>query len=475
MVKNSVMRAIIMLSVVFLLLSQSAFSQRGGEGGLIIESISYNTHGIVKDGEGLKIYATNQKVDFRHVLLNKNGKPTKEELPFFEVKNFDVYCLRHCLIYLPPLIEKGNRIQSTPYHRLEFIVDKDTMKIDFIGILQWNADGFYERLGHINFKAGYYKSYRKNATLSKEKRKTTTNYYWQDIVYALESGINVETDEILYKNELLYYRPPIKKNQVTNTETDSVTRLSLTTINKDSVALTVNGWVTANGNCPTTMMLCFQEKRYDVWTDFYAYWIIYNCDSTCIYKDNEVLKFNIYDLKLPYRQLPFPVGEYRFFIKDCNGNPYYSESFLIQEKDPGKIKYEELNVGGAPNSYHLKDSTTFIEARALPITHGEEQTYHFIYYHLDESADTLRAIGEIGLDEWYYAEFKYRLPRNNVVLNRKNYTGKIKIAFNTVVLKQNQKYTKTDLYILEYVNGKLVGEVKILEDVDLKTEKQIQR
>ncbi|MCB9235551.1 MAG: hypothetical protein H6581_28100 [Bacteroidia bacterium] len=189
--------------ILFLLVAMPGMqAQRGGDGGMLILNILYQGERLKMISEELQTEDRLHMFTWRHYLLNSKGKQKGKAQPWIKVKNYDVFGPPPHLFYLQPHIRKR---KSTPNHRLILSDGKETMTIDFMGIIQWNPVGIYEKMNEIIFKPGHYILYR---NLPPQIPAGEPGWILRkQLSEAREAGINQPTDEVLIKWGQLVVKP----------------------------------------------------------------------------------------------------------------------------------------------------------------------------------------------------------------------------------------------------------------------------
>jgi hypothetical protein len=139
--------------VLLTVMTNSVMAQPGGGGGLQVMKI-YDADGVMisKSDTGLRIR--------QYILSGKNNRVKREIMPDGMNSRFNYANKVYTHIFLPPYILQKNQRKAAPNQRVQLLYNNDTMTIDFIGIIGENPAGNTDHMERINFKPGYFKSYR---------------------------------------------------------------------------------------------------------------------------------------------------------------------------------------------------------------------------------------------------------------------------------------------------------------------------
>ncbi len=373
-------KSIFTLIIINIFLFEYNIAQPGGGGGLVVNSL-YN-----QELESIKNKGIN--IDIQNFILDKNQIIQERDIRYSAPYNYNTEDYQ-VVLYPYESDDYSNYPASESDQRLIIFYKKDTMIVDFRGVIGENGAGHVDYMDSLVFKRGHY-TFQRNKT---DKHRYYYDFY-NDYGQYLSNGLTPYTIDTLMKIGLVQYNESIDFSFFNNENLPSVyhyykaNSLFLLEKKTDEALEQLNISIQKNNgkrDCKTLYLLQQiyatiedYEKSIDVITE------AMNCKKK--YWENESLEKN-YRLRA---SLYTKIGDYENALKDYDRMVNRSVNKLNANITRAQFKADVLNdYNGAIDD--LKKDIEDIPSRHLsdrPIGTSEYKITYFvlgnIYYQNDD-------------------------------------------------------------------------------------------
>lgn len=450
------------------------------DGGLIIREVYVGSQLFMpQDNVWINKSHSSSKEDSNlsvtHFTLNKKGKESKKPLDAADLADYDLAKTPNFpfAIYLPPYVGKRTILN----HRLVFIYNKDTMVVDILNIPERSCSDPF-RLDAIHFKPGKY-VYNYNGQEQLAPKDADENRW---LNYYRHKGITPESEPYLVKYGYLKYMA-MKPKDITSAWKYVNPEVTVEQLSPFDIFIKIRGNYLGQVAPAHTEELVvnpyyqIEHFRHDMWEIIpYGIGLDYEKDSLNIaskFYQQRIFQLTSQD-KLSTSG--FKPGKYRVKLVTSKKEIITSNEFYLGMLEPNKISpYQILyrdSLGFPRYTLDINDDI-FIQTPFLPITstdsiNSNKQTHHFRYF--DSEDFNFKPIDYPSDPEDPYTQhFIPLVSKRTVYINGERFNGQIKFAFSSSSWGINRRISRTDVYIINYINGSPL-DVKILKDVDINTE-----
>jgi hypothetical protein len=415
------------------------------------------------------------KLSVSHFTLNKKGKESKKPLAPVDLSDYDLVKTPNFpfAIYLPPYVGK----RTTLNQRLIFSYNKDTMIVDILNIPERSYTEPFT-LGALHFKPG---KYEYNFNGQKELiPKDTHEASW--LTYYRHKGITPESEPYLVKYGYLtcvalnsgdikaswkYVVPQVKVEQYSPYH-------AFIEIQGNFLGQIAEVYITETIINPYYQIEYFQDNEWKIIPRGIG--LDYKKDSLNVASRFYKQRFIQLTSEAKHSFSGLKPGKYRVKMVTSKKEIITSVEFYLgmlesNKNSPYQTLYRD-SLGFPSYTLDVNDDI-YIQTPFLPILltdsiNKNKQTYHFRYF--DSQDYDHRPIGyPTDPEDTYTQHFIPLVSKRKVYINGVLYNGQIKFAFSNTSSGINSRLARTDIFIIEYINGSPI-EVKLLKDVDLKTE-----
>lgn len=472
----------VIIWVVLVLLNEVLYAQpEMHDGGLIIREVYVGSHLFLpQDNVWINKSHSSSKeegnLSVTHFTLNKKGKESKKPSDAVNLSDYDLAKAPNFpyAIYLPPYIGK----KSTLNHRIVFSYNLDTMVVDILNIPQ---KSFLEpfKLDAIHFKPGKYvynfKGQEELAPKDMDENRWLNYYRYK--------GITPESEAYLIKYGYLKYLP-LRPKDITSTWKYVVPQVTVEQLSPFDAFIKIQGFYLAQVAPVQTeelvVNLYYQiEKFHDnVWENIpNGIGLDYEKDSLNIaskFYNQRIIQLTSQD-KLSTSG--FKPGKYRVKLVTSKREIIASREFYLGMLTPPNLRspYQILyrDSLGFPNYILDVNDDIFIQTPFLPFTstdslNSNKQIHCFRYFD-SQDFDYKPIFYSNDPEDTNTQRFIPLVSKSKVYINGERFNGQIKFAFSSSAWGINSRISKTDVYIIDYINGSPL-DVKILKDVDINTE-----